>query len=289
MRSFRYARPGSLPEAVALLDQYGSEAKILAGGTDLLVRIRMGHTLPEMVIDLKRVPALAAGIAEIDSRLRFSALTTMTDILGDIRVKRHFPALVEAARVVGSVQIRNRATLAGNICNASPAADTAPALLVYGAIVNMTGTAGRRSAPLSEFFIGPGKTALNRGEIVESIDLPLPRQRSGAAFGRVTRRWGVDLATINLCCTVEASGKARFAYGAAAPRPVLVEDLSGVLVDRGADSDEKDAVLRRLISHTSPRTDVRGSREYRQAMLLVMSRRALRSAISRLYHTDERA
>ena len=289
MRSFRYARPGSLPEAVALLDQYGPEAKILAGGTDLLVRIRTGHTLPEMVIDLKRVAAVVAGITEIDSRLRFSALTTMTDILRDRRVKRHFPALADAAHVVGSVQIRNRATLAGNICNASPAADTAPALLVYGAIVNIRGTAGRRSVPLSEFFIGPGKTALNRGEIVESIDLPLPPQRTGAAFGRLTRRWGVDLATINLCCTVEASGRARFAFGSAGPRPVLVEDVSGVLVDPAADSQEKDAVLRRLISHTSPRTDVRGGRDYREAMLLVMSRRALLSAISRLYHTDERA
>jgi carbon-monoxide dehydrogenase medium subunit len=287
VRSFLYTRPASVAEVVALLDQYGSEAKILAGGTDLLVRIRAGHTRPKMVIDLKRVAALGTGIVEIESRLRFSALTTMAHILEDKHVKGSFPALAEAAHVVGSVQIRNRATLTGNICNASPAADTAPALLVYGAIVNMTGTYGRRSVTVSEFFTGPGETVLNRGEIVESIDLPLPPERTGAAFGRVTRRWGVDLATISLCCVVEASGRVRFAYGAAAPRPVLVEDSSGVLVDPVADSNEKDAVLRRLISHTSPRTDLRGSRDYREAMLLVMSRRALRSAIGRLSRTDE--
>ena len=282
VRLFRYARPDSIGEAAALLDQYGPEAKILAGGTDLLVRIRTGHTRPQMVIDLKRVAPLATGITEIDSRLRFSALTTMTDVLEDKRVKRHFPALADAAHVVGSVQIRNRATLTGNICNASPAADTVPALLVSGAIVNMAGMDIPRSVPLSEFFTGPGKTILNRGELVESIDLPLPAQRTAAAFGRVTRRWGVDLATINLCCAVEASGKVRFAYGSAAPRPVLVEDSSGLLVDPGVHPDEKDALLRQLISHTSPRTDVRGSRDYRDAMLLVTSRRALQSAIDRL-------
>jgi carbon-monoxide dehydrogenase medium subunit len=265
-----------------MLDQYGSEAKILAGGTDLLVRIRMARTLPRIVVDLKRVAALGSGITEIDSALRFGALTTMSSILADTRVKRHFPALADAARVVGSVQIRNRATLTGNICNASPAADTAPALLVYGAIVNMKGTDGRRNVPLSEFFTGPGKTVLNRGEIVESIDLPLPTQPTGAAFGRVTRRWGVDLATVNVCCVVEKSGKARFAYGAVAPQPVLVEDASCVLSDSAAKAEEKDVVLRRLISHTSPRTDVRGGRDYREAMLLVMSRRALTSAAQRL-------
>jgi CO/xanthine dehydrogenase FAD-binding subunit len=289
VRAFRYARPGSLEEALALLDQYGPEAKILAGGTDLLVRIRTGHTLPRIVIDIKRVAALGTGIAETGSTLRFSACTTVTSILADQRVKHHFPALADAARVVGSVQIRNRATLTGNICNASPAADTAPALLVYGAIVNMTGKTGRRSVPLSEFFTGPGKTVLNRDEIVESIDLPLPPKPTGAAFGRVTRRWGVDLATINLCCAVDGSGKARFAYGAAAPRPVLVEDSSGVLSDPAAGAAEKDAVLRRLISHTSPRTDVRGGRDYRESMLLVMSRRALGSAIERLRRAEDEA
>src|SRR5215467_5022488 len=108
----------------------------------------------------------------------------MSDLIEDSRVGRHFPALADAARVVGSVQIRNRATLTGNICNASPAADTAPALLVYRAIVHVASKDGRRSVPLSEFFTGPGKTVLKQGEIVESIDLPLPSEPTGGAFGR---------------------------------------------------------------------------------------------------------
>jgi carbon-monoxide dehydrogenase medium subunit len=255
---------------------------VLAGGTDLIVRLRRGQALPRIVIDLKRVSSLHSGIVETGAGLRVGALVMMSQIIEDERMRHHFPALVEAARVVGSVQIRNRATLAGNICNASPAADTAPPLLIFEAVVNLFSKAGRRAVPVAEFLTGPGRTALDRGEIVESIDLPLPPRPSGAAFGRVTRRYGVDLATINLCCLVTASGEARLAYGAAGPRPFLVRDDSGVLTNADGDPGAWDPVLRRLLEQASPISDVRSSRDYRQAMLLVMSRRALRAAIERM-------
>ena len=129
---------------------------------------------------------------------------------------------MEAARVVGSVQIRNRATLAGNICNASPAADTAPPLLAYGAVVYTRGIAGERRVPLQQFFTGPGRTVLGRDEIVTSIDLPLPTGPVGAAFMRLTRRRGVDLATLTVCCVMSGSGQMRVALGAVAPTPLLV-------------------------------------------------------------------
>ena len=156
----------------------------------------------------------------------------MADIADDQRVRRHFPALVDAARVVGSVQIRNRATLAGNICNASPAADTAPALLVYRAIVNIAGPRGSRRVAVEDFITGPRRTVLDGAEIVTSIDLPIPARGTGAAFGRVTRRYGVDLASVNLCCLVTAAGETRFAFGAVGPRPFLVRDESGALANR---------------------------------------------------------
>ncbi|MGH9161677.1 MAG: FAD binding domain-containing protein, partial [Vicinamibacteraceae bacterium] len=193
MRRFAYLRPDSLDELLALLSTHGPDARVLAGGTDLIVRLRLGHMRPTFVVDVKRVAALRADIAENDGCLSIGARVVMTDLVGDERVRRHFPALVEAAAVVGSVQIRNRATLVGNICNASPAADTAPALLVYGATVNIVGVAGARRVALAEFVTGPGQTVLNRGEVVESIDLPLPSAARGAAFGRVTRRFGVDI------------------------------------------------------------------------------------------------
>jgi carbon-monoxide dehydrogenase medium subunit len=286
MRSFAYARPESLKEALALLDEYGPAATILAGGTDVVVRLRTGRVLPAIVIDLKRVPALHADILETDTCLRVGARTVMADLVADERVRSRFPALAEAAHEVGSVQIRNRATLAGNICNASPAADTAPPLLVYGAVVNLVNATGTRSVPLAHFFKGPGRTAMERGELVESIDLPFAKQRQGAAFARATRRLGVDLATINIACLVKASGQTLFAYGAVAPTPLLVSDDSGKLADANCREDEKLRILENLIAHTAPISDVRASHEYREALLMVMSRRVLDAAIARLHDQE---
>lgn len=282
MRPFEYTRPSTLGHVFDQIVKRGAKARILAGGTDVLVRLRMGHMRPDLVVDIKHVSDLSDRIAEADGVLRVGARVVMTGLLQDDRIRRQFPALAEAASVVGSVQIRNRATLAGNICNASPAADTAPALLVYGAIVNVTGPGGSRRVPLTEFFTGPGRTVLAQGELVESIDLPRPSRPAGAAFGRVTRRFGVDLATINLCCRVDASGETRFAYGAVGPKPFLVADTRGILADAAAPDEAKTSVLRELIAHASPISDVRGGRDYRLAMLDVMSRRALASATSRL-------
>ena len=135
MRSFRYERPATLFEALSILGSNGRDARPLAGGTDLIIRLRDGTVRPAMVVDVKRIPELRPGVSEAAGRLTISATTVMTDIAADERVRRQFVALAEAATVVGSVQIRNRATLGGNICNASPAADTAPPLLVYGAEV----------------------------------------------------------------------------------------------------------------------------------------------------------
>src|SRR5262245_14140780 len=136
MKPFQYARPETLDETLSLLSKYGQDATLLSGGTDVMVRLRMGRT-PRILIDLKRVKSIPDGILDSQSSINIGARAVITDIVNDTRVRRQFPALVEAANVVGSVQIRNRATLAGNICNASPAADTVPALLVYGAMVNL--------------------------------------------------------------------------------------------------------------------------------------------------------
>jgi CO/xanthine dehydrogenase FAD-binding subunit len=287
MRPFGYARPTTIDEVLGLLSTHGSAARLLAGGTDLLVRLRLGHIAPDFVIDLKRVGDLRDDIIDAPGdlpALRIGARALMADLAADVRIRRHFPALVDAARVVGSVQIRNRATLAGNICNASPAADTAPALLAYRAIVNIAGPLGSRRVPVEEFFTGPGRTVLNGVEIVTSIDLPIPARATGASFGRVTRRYGVDLASLNLCCLV-TMGETRFAYGAVGPRPFLVRDESGALADRRTPAATRDAILQTLMQRATPISDVRADRDYRVAMLAVMSRRALASALD---HRDAR-
>lgn len=275
-----YARPRGLPEALSLLS--GPDAHVLCGGTDLIVGLSKGTLHPRLVVDIKQIAELQPGIALSDGRLRIAATTTLSTVIADERVRSAFPALVEAAQVVGSIQIRNRASLAGNLCNASPAADTAPPLLVYGAVLEIVGAAGSRRVPITDFFTGPGRTVLGPGELLGAIELPMPDRPRGSAFARMTRRRGVDLATVNLCSLVSADGPVRFGYGAVGPTPLLVTDESGVLADPGADEAAVDTVLRRLVGQATPISNVRASREYREAMLLVLSRRALAEAHRRL-------
>jgi CO/xanthine dehydrogenase FAD-binding subunit len=269
---FEYHRPQSLGEASDLLRR--EDAVALAGGTDLLVAVRHRAVRPALVVDLKSVSDIADGIAVEGDRLRIGGRVVMSRLIGSQHVNKHFPALAQAAAVVGSVQIRNRATLAGNLCNASPAADTAPALLAYGATVIASGPETARSIPVEEFFTGPGTTVLRRGEIVTSVELPIPPSALGSAFARVTRRRGVDLASVSLACTLDASGRARFGFGAVGPTPLLAESTFDELAT--------DDGWSRLLSVTSPITDVRAGAEYRRAMLQVHSRRALQAASEEL-------
>lgn len=283
MRTFSYARPGTLAEAVALLAAHGPGARILAGGTDLVIRLRDGSARPSVVVDVKRIAELSPAIRELDGRLVIPATAVMTDVAADERVRRRFIALAEAATVVGSVQIRNRATVAGNICNASPAADTAPSLLVYGAEVVAIGPDGTRRIPIDGFFVRSGVTTLRPGELVTAVELPLPAGPLGATHARRTRRRGHDLASVTLAVAVDRAGVTRLAYGSVGPRPVLVVDESGVLADAAAPADAKAALLDRMFVDASPSPrSMRASPEYRLAMLRVLGERAVRTAIARL-------
>ncbi len=283
MRAFSYERPGSLAEALTLLEELGPDARVLAGGTDLIIRLRDGTVAPRTVVDIKRIPELGSRIEEREGHLSISAGTVMTDIAADLRVQRHFPALVDAAQVVGSVQIRNRATLAGNICNASPAADTAPPLLVHGAYVVAVGAGGTRRFPLDELFVRSGVTTLARGELVAAVELPIPARPTASAHVRRTRRRGHDLAAVTLAVAVDETGLTRLAYGSVGPRPILVSDDSGVLADPSSPDDAVAEVLERMFAAASPSPrSMRASPEYRLAMLPVLARRALRIAAERL-------
>jgi len=284
--SFRYAQPHHLSEAFDILDRYGRDASLLAGGTDLVVGLRKGRIAPRMIVDLKRISGLAPGIAETGGRVSISAPTRLSEIIADRRIHDHFPALVEAARTVGSVQIRNRATLTGNICNASPAADTAPALLAYGAGVVLISRLGSRRLPLDEFLLGPRRTSRGADEIAAAVEIPMTRARTGSQFARLTRRRGVDLATISLCCTVGAR-VTRLAFGAVGPKPFVMTDESGVLADPDSEPAARMGLLRDFVAQATPISDLRGSREYRLAMLLALSQRALRTAIARRDRRDQ--
>ena len=284
MRPFAYARPTSLAEAFGLLAAHPvGGARLLAGGTDLLIRLRDGTFRPDIVVDVKSIEDLDGSISRVDGRVRFGALATMTDIVADAGVRRDYPALAEAALYVGSVQIRNRATLAGNLCNASPAADTAPALLVYGAEVLAAGPGGRRRIALDDFFVRSGVTTMAAGEIVEAIELPVADGPRGSVHLRRTRRRGHDLASVTLAVAVTPDGVTRIAYGSVGPRPVLATDDTGVLADPRAPDAAKAARLEALVAEASPSpTSMRASPEYRLAMLRVLGLRGVATAVARL-------
>jgi carbon-monoxide dehydrogenase medium subunit len=282
MRAFAYERPTRLDDALAMLAD-GADARPLAGGTDLIIRLRDGTLRPRTVVDVKRIADLDRAIDPMDGWLRIGARTTMTDLLRDERVRRDYAALAEAAAYVGSLQIRNRATLAGNICNASPAADTAPALLVYGARVVAVGQAGRRTISLDDFFVRSGVTTLRPGELVEAIELPLSSGPRGSAHARRTRRRGHDLASVTLACSIGEDRVTRLSYGSVGPRPVLVVDETGVLADPAAADEAKRERLDELFGGASPSpTSMRASPEYRVAMLRVLGLRSVATAIDRL-------
>ena len=282
METFIYYRPENLNALFELMKQYAGGYRLLAGGTDLMVRLKSGSISPETVIDIKSVSDLQTGIVHNKDSVTIGALTLMSALELDPFIIQTFPALAEAVHNVGSVQIRNRASIAGNLCNASPAADSAPSLLIYNARINCISPRGERSLPLPEFITGPGKTALAADELVKAVVLPLPPSNQAAAFIRLTRRKGVDLATINLCCQVTTSGITRFALGAVGPMPFIVEDTERILSSQEVSIEDKKAYLSKMMEKATPITDVRASKEYRQAMLTVLGMRALNTAQERL-------
>ena len=289
MRPFDYQRPSSLAEATALLADLGPNARPLAGGTDLIIRLRDGSLRPQVVVDVKGIAELDGDLRDEDGYLRIGALTTMTEIAADSRVQRDYPALAESALFVGSVQIRNRATLVGNVCNASPAADTAPALLAYSARIVATGPKGTRRFLLDEFFVRSGVTTLTSGELVVAVELPRPMSPRGSVHLRRTRRRGHDLASVTLACAVTPDGETRIAFGSLGPRPSLAIDDSGRLADPTLPDGEKADLLDRLLADASPSpTSMRASPEYRLAMLRVLGLRGVKSAIDRLASAQTR-
>lgn len=290
MRRFAYERPGSLAEATRLLADAGEGARILAGGTDLVVGLRDDSIQPEIVVDLKWIEEFSGDAIFVrDGIFTFSAVATMAQIEHDVRVLGQLPALAEAARVVGSVQIRNRATLAGNICNGSPAADTAPPQLLHGAVVVIAGPDGERRQPVDDFMlgarrVGPDKRVvdLRLGELVSAIEIPVPAADFSAAYTRLVRRKGTDLASITLGVSVDGDGVTQLAYGSVGPRAFLTRDASGVLADPAADPAERAAILEELLSQAAPSArSIRAGPDYRLAMLPVLARRALDSALAR--------
>ena len=283
MRQFVYERPETLGEALRLVAESGADVEFLAGGTDLVIAMRDRYSQPATVIDVKRIEELYPTVSWSDGTVRITAAATMAQVVADGGISREFPALAEAASNVGSVQIRNRATVVGNICNGSPAADTAPPLLVYGATFVVAGPGGMRRQPIDDFIVGPGRVDLREGEIAVGLDLTTPERLQGSAYERMTRRKGTDLASVTLCASVDDAGVTRLAYGSVGPRAWLMIDETGTLADPTAPADARADVFERFFADASPSIrSLRASPDYRRAMLRVLGARAVDRARRRL-------
>ncbi|HEX7128126.1 MAG TPA: FAD binding domain-containing protein [Thermodesulfobacteriota bacterium] len=281
---FEYAAPTSLEAALDLLGRHGEAARPLAGGTDLLLQMRRGRMRPAVLVDLKRVPGLA-GI-ENGGGLRIGALASHADLVASpLAAAPARRALAEAARCVSGPQIRNRGTVGGNLCNASPAADLAPPLLALGAAVEVARRgAPVRTLPAERLFAGPGRTVLSPGDLLVGIALPAAAARTGSAYERATRV-AIDIALVGVaaCVTLAADGtvaEARVALGAVAPTPILAAGAAAALVGRAPEPAALAAAARAAAADARPITAVRASADYRRHMVEVLARRALARAVA---------
>jgi carbon-monoxide dehydrogenase medium subunit len=279
---FTIHRPASLSEALELMEAL-ERVKPIAGGTDLLPLMRDRAIDVEEIVDIQGLQELK-GITVEDGVLRLGALTTLTEVLESPLVAEKVPVLREAVGHIGSVQTRNQGTLAGNLCNASPAADSAPALMVLGAQVSVVSVKGAKKVPVEELFAGPKINNLGKGELVTEILIPAMTPGSGAAFEKLGRRRGITLAVVNAAAYIAMDRKcvdARIALGAIATTPIRLPEIEATLKGRELSPEALEDSSRACYSLVSPVDDVRASAEYRREMACVFVKRAIDNALAR--------
>ena len=277
MKEFEYLKPDSIKETILVLSQYGEKAQILNGGTDLIVEMRDKIIQPEYLVDIKAIPQLNRITYNKQDGLNIGATVTLNEISNSKVVQTHYPILVKACKTVGSYQVRNRATLVGNICNASPAADTAPPLLVLEAKVNITGPTGEKIVPINQFFTGVKKNILKKGEIVTSITIPPIKEKWVGVYLKQGRKKEVDLATVGVA-VVCIRDEVRIALGAVAPVPVRAFKTEELLKGKTIDESLLEKAGRSALTEVSPISDIRSSQEYREEIIKVLVRRAILQA-----------
>jgi CO/xanthine dehydrogenase FAD-binding subunit len=281
----RYEAPETVENAAALLAGATGEARVLAGGTDLLVQIRSEIVDPALVVDIKRI-AETRMITEEKGGWRIGAAVTGAELKEHPRLKHVWPGVVEAANLIGSTQIQGRATLGGNLCNGSPAADSVPALIAAGAVASLAGPKGRRDLPVEDVMLGPRKLALTKGEFVVSFLLPPRPPRSSDAYLRFIPRTEMDIAVVGagVSLTVDAAGTitaARVSLGAVAPRVLLVSAAAAAIVGSRLDRAAQDRLEAAARAACSPIDDKRGTVDFRVQVAGVLARRAALIALDR--------
>jgi carbon-monoxide dehydrogenase medium subunit len=281
----RYEAPESVEGAVALLAAATGEARVLAGGTDLLVQMRADIVEPELIVDIKRIAETRA-VAEERGGWRIGAAVTGAELKEHARLKRAWPGVVEAANLIGSTQVQGRATLGGNLCNGSPAADSVPALIAAGAVATLAGPQGRRDLPVEDVMLGPRQLALRKGEIVVSFLLPPRPPRSADAYLRFIPRTEMDIAVVGagVSLTLDAAGTigaARVSLGAVAARVLLVPDAAQAILGSRLDAPAQQRLEAAARAACRPIDDKRGTVEFRIDVAAVLTRRAALIALDR--------
>ena len=281
----RYEAPESVEGAVALLTGAKGEARVLAGGTDLLVQMRADLVDPELIVDIKNIPETRA-VTEEKGGWRIGAAVTGAELKENARLKKTWPGVVEAANLIGSTQIQGRATLGGNLCNGSPAADSVPALIAAGAMASLAGPNGRRDLPVEDVMLGPRKLALGKGEIVVSFLLPPRPARSSDAYLRFIPRTEMDIAVVGAGVSLTLDGDsvitaARVSLGAVAARVLLVPEAAQAIIGSRLDKPAQDRLEAAARAACRPIDDKRGTTEFRIDVAAVLTRRSALIALDR--------
>jgi len=286
VKQIDYQSPKTLDEAIALLCEEGKVARPFAGGTDLIIQLRSSTIEAEMVVDIKRIPELDELTLD-EGGLSIGAAVPCSRICENQEIARAYPGLFDALSLIGGVQIRNRASLGGNLCNASPAADGIPPLIVHRALCRIAHSEGFREVPVEEFCLGPGRTVLKRGELLVSIIIPPVNGRSGSQYQRFTPRNEMDIAVAGAASFLELEEdnatirSARIGLAAVAPVPLFLEEGSRVLLGKKAGEQAFAAAAEQAQLASRPITDMRGESWQRRHLAGVLTRRTLQGAFER--------
>lgn len=281
----RFEAPTTLDQAVALLAEAPDRARVLAGGTDLLVQMRFDRADPDLIVDIKRISGMS-NIVRSDRGWRIGAAVTCAELGEHAELRVHWPGVVEAAELIGSTQIQGRATIVGNLCNASPAADSVPAMIAAGARAEIAGPAGTRTLVVEDVVTGPGSTSLGAGELVAAILLPSRPSRTGDAYLRFTPRTEMDIAVVGvgICLSIGDDGActaARVGLGAVAERPLFVPEAATALIGSGLDEPALSRLVAAVEAACRPIDDKRGTIAFRTEVAGVLAKRTARIAYER--------
>lgn len=285
MTDMRYEAPSSLNDAVHLLSGANGAAKIFAGGTDVLVQLHSEMIEPELLLDIKNIPELTE-MSEKDGVWTVGAAVSGMRVINDAAFSTDWPGVCDGVALIGSVQVKGRASIGGNLCNASPAADSVPAIIAAGAVANIIGPGGHIEEHVENIVTGPGQTSLADDELIVSFTFPKREAHSGDAYLRLTPRTEMDIAVVGVGVNLTLDGDgtctaARVAVGAVAPRPLLVADAGAALVGTKVDDAALEKMAEAVRAACNPISDKRGTKEYRIKTSGVIAKRAALKALER--------